>query len=127
MVSSRSQYIAEKAEAYLGASGLADISYWGPELEHFVFDSAWFDQNAHSGYYFLYSDEGIWLSVIGKRFVAGLIRHAPEITLVTNQWVNSYKRLVPGFEALVYISWAHLNRADLVRVPAYKPGYESST
>ena len=66
------------------------------------------------------------LSITGKRFIAGLLRHAPEITLVTNQWVNSYKRLVPGFEAPVYISWAHVNRSDLVRVPAYKPGYESS-
>jgi glutamine synthetase len=66
------------------------------------------------------------LSTTGKRFIAGLLRHAPEITLVTNQWVNSYKRLVPGFEAPVYISWAHVNRSDLVRVPAYKPGYESS-
>ena len=66
------------------------------------------------------------LSIIGKRFLAGLLRHAPEISLVTNQWVNSYKRLVPGYEAPVYISWAHLNRSDLVRVPAYKPGYQSS-
>ena len=66
------------------------------------------------------------MSIIGKRFIAGLLRHAPEITLITNQWVNSYKRLVPGFEAPVYISWAHVNRSDLVRVPAYKPGYESS-
>ena len=66
------------------------------------------------------------LSIIGKRFIAGLIRHASEITLVTNQWVNSYKRLVPGYEAPVYISWAHTNRSDLVRVPAYKPGYETS-
>jgi glutamine synthetase len=54
------RYIAQKAETYLGASGLADTSYWGPELEHFVFDSARFDQNAHSGYYFIDSDEGIW-------------------------------------------------------------------
>jgi glutamine synthetase len=75
---------------------------------------------------FFDSDEEHNLSIIGKRFIAGLLRHAPEITLVTNQWVNSYKRLVPGFEAPVYISWAHVNRSDLVRVPAYKPGYESS-
>ena len=66
------------------------------------------------------------LSLTGKRFIAGLIRHAPEISLVTNQWVNSYKRLVPGFEAPVYISWDHHNRSDLIRVPAYKPGYDSS-
>jgi len=66
------------------------------------------------------------LSVTGKRFIAGLARHAPEITLVTNQWVNSYKRLVPGYEAPFHISWAHTNRSDLIRVPAYKPGYDSS-
>jgi glutamine synthetase len=71
-------------------------------------------------------DDEHHLSLIGKRFIAGLIHHAPEITLVTNQWVNSYKRLVPGFEAPMYVSWAHTNRSDLVRVPAYKPGYESS-
>lgn len=63
--------------------------------------------------------------MVAKRFIAGLIRHAPEITLVTNQWINSYKRLVPGYEAPVYISWAR-NRSDLVRVPSYKPGYENS-
>ena len=55
-----------------------------------------------------------------------MLRHAPEITLVTNQWVNSYKRLVPGYEAPVYVSWAHVDRSDLVRVPSYKPGYENS-
>ncbi len=71
-------------------------------------------------------DEEHHLSLVGKRFIAGLIHHAPEITLVTNQWVNSYKRLVPGFEAPMYVSWAHTNRSDLVRVPAYKPGHESS-
>ena len=78
-------------------------------------DNAFFDQ-----------DDEHHLSIVGKRFIAGLLRHAPEITLVTNQWVNSYKRLVPGYEAPVFISWAHINRSDLVRVPAYKPGYESS-
>jgi len=72
------------------------------------------------------ADDPHHLSLVGKRFIAGLLRHAPETTLVTNQWVNSYKRLVPGYEAPVYISWAHVNRSDLVRVPAYKSGYESS-
>ena len=48
------------------------------------------------------------------------------MTLVTNQWVNSYKRLVPGFEAPVYVSWARINRSDLVRLPAYRPGREHS-
>jgi glutamine synthetase len=71
-------------------------------------------------------DDEYHLSLVGKRFIAGLVRHAPEITLVTNQWINSYKRLVPGYEAPVYISWAYTNRSDLIRLPAYKPGYETS-
>ena len=75
---------------------------------------------------FYEEDDEHYLSETGKKFIAGLLYHAPEITLVTNQWINSYKRLVPGFEAPVYASWAHVNRSDLVRVPAYKPGYESS-
>ena len=74
-----------------------------------------------------YDDEDEhYLSEVGKKFIAGLLHHAPEITLVTNQWINSYKRLVPGFEAPVYVSWSHVNRSDLVRIPNYKPGYESS-
>jgi glutamine synthetase len=75
---------------------------------------------------FFDTDDEHHLSLTGKRFIAGLLHHAPEITLVTNQWVNSYKRLVPGFEAPAFISWAHVSRSDLVRVPAHKPGYESS-
>ncbi|MBM3941510.1 MAG: glutamine synthetase [SAR202 cluster bacterium] len=71
-------------------------------------------------------DDEHHLSLLARRYISGLIRHAPEITLVTNQWVNSYKRLVPGYEAPVYVSWAYVNRADLIRVPAFKPGYESS-
>ncbi|MBI4260386.1 MAG: glutamine synthetase [Actinobacteria bacterium] len=67
------------------------------------------------------------LSRVAKGYIAGLLRHAPEITLVTNQWVNSYKRLVSGFEAPVYICWARRNRSALVRVPMYKPGKESAT
>ena len=54
------RYIAQKAEAFLKSSGLADVSYWGPELEFFVFDSARFDQTANSGYYFIDSNEGVW-------------------------------------------------------------------
>ena len=67
------------------------------------------------------------LSKTGKHYIAGLLKHGPEITLVTNQWVNSYKRLVPGYEAPVYLSWALRNRSDLIRVPAYKPGKEEAT
>jgi glutamine synthetase len=67
------------------------------------------------------------LSKIAKQFIAGLLKRAPEITSVTNQWVNSYKRLVPGYEAPVYICWAQMNRSALIRVPMYKPGKEKST
>ena len=56
------RWIAQKAEEYLKKSGMADVSYWGPELEHFVFDSARFDQDQRSGYYFIDSDEGVWNS-----------------------------------------------------------------
>ena len=75
---------------------------------------------------FFDGDDEHYLSITGRRFIAGLLHHAPEITLVTNQWVNSYKRLVAGYEAPVYVSWSHVNRSDLVRVPSYKTGYESS-
>jgi glutamine synthetase len=67
------------------------------------------------------------LSPTGRHYIAGLLRHAPEITLVLNQWINSYKRLVPGYEAPVYISWARRNRSDLIRVPVYQPGKEKAT
>ena len=67
------------------------------------------------------------LSKIGKCYIAGLLKYAPEITAVTSQWVNSYKRLVPGYEAPVYLSWARRNRSDLIRVPEYRPGREKST
>jgi len=67
------------------------------------------------------------LSQEARCYIAGLLKHAPEITAVCNQWVNSYKRLVPGYEAPVYISWARRNRSDLVRVPEYRPGREKAT
>ena len=67
------------------------------------------------------------LSKEAKGYIAGLLKHAPEITVVCNQWVNSYKRLVPGYEAPVYLSWARRNRSDLVRVPEYRPGREKAT
>ena len=67
------------------------------------------------------------LSATARSYIAGLLHHAPEITMVTNQWVNSYKRLVPGFEAPVYLSWARRNRSDLIRVPEYKRGKENAT
>ncbi|CAB4774960.1 MAG: glutamine synthetase [Actinobacteria bacterium] len=67
------------------------------------------------------------LSKTGRSFIAGLLRHAPEITAVTNQWVNSYKRLSGGGEAPSYVCWGHNNRSALVRVPMYKPQKDQST
>jgi len=76
---------------------------------------------------FFDKDDDYHLSKIARSYIAGLLAHAPEITAVTNQWVNSYKRLVPGYEAPVYLSWARRNRSDLIRVPEYRPGREKST
>jgi glutamine synthetase len=76
---------------------------------------------------FFDADDSYNLSKVAKNYIAGLLKHGPEITLVCNQWVNSYKRLVPGYEAPVYLSWARRNRSDLVRVPEYKPGKEQAT
>jgi len=67
------------------------------------------------------------LSKDGKGYIAGVLKHAREITAVCNQWVNSYKRLVPGYEAPVYICWSRRNRSALVRMPMYKPGKEQAT
>jgi glutamine synthetase len=61
------------------------------------------------------------LSATGRSFIAGVLEHTAEITAVTNQWVNSYKRLASGYEAPNYLSWGHNNRSALVRVPMYKP------
>jgi glutamine synthetase len=68
-----------------------------------------------------------FLSDVARAYIAGILKHAPEFTAVTNQWINSYKRLVAGYEAPVYLSWARRNRADLIRVPGYKPGKEGAT
>jgi glutamine synthetase len=67
------------------------------------------------------------LSKVGRSFIAGLLKHAAEITAVTNQWVNSYKRLVGGGEAPAHVCWGHNNRSALVRVPMYKPLKGAST
>jgi len=76
---------------------------------------------------FFDKDNEYYLSKMAKYYITGLLEHAPEITAVTNQWVNSYKRLVPGYEAPVYVSWARRNRSDLIRVPEYRPGRENAT
>ncbi|RJQ19380.1 MAG: glutamine synthetase [Nitrospiraceae bacterium] len=80
------------------------------------------DRNA-----FFDAKDKYYLSGIARQYIAGLLKHAPEITAICNQWVNSYKRLVPGYEAPVYIAWARRNRSALVRVPLYKPGKEKAT
>ena len=79
-------------------------------------ENAFFDADA--------DDFGV--SEIGRHFIAGLIKHAPETAAITNQWVNSYKRLVSGSEAPIFASWTAGNLNDLVRVPAIRPGQEAS-
>ena len=68
-----------------------------------------------------------FLSGVGKAFIAGQLRHAREMSAIFAQWVNSYKRLVPGYEAPVYVAWSRRNRSALVRVPLYHPGKEMAT
>ena len=72
-------------------------------------------------------DDPWFLSEAGKAFIAGQLRHAREICSIYAQWVNSYKRLVPGFEAPVYVAWSRRNRSALARVPPHKPGKEHAT
>ena len=75
-----------------------------------------------------FDGEDKWhLSADGKAFIAGQLRHAREISAVFAQWVNSYKRLVPGYEAPTYVAWSQRNRSALIRIPLYKPGAEQAT
>ena len=97
---------------------LADVNGSGMHTNLSLFKG---DRNA-----FYESSDPLRLSDLARSFISGLLRHGPELTLVTNQWVNSYKRLVAGYEAPVYVSWASINRSDLVRIPAYKEGREDS-
>jgi glutamine synthetase len=76
---------------------------------------------------FFEEDDEWHLSEAGKAFIAGQLRHAREISAVFAQWVNSYKRLVPGYEAPVYVAWSRRNRSALIRIPLYKPGHEQAT
>ncbi len=80
------------------------------------------EQNA-----FFDADDEFFLSAVAKSFIAGQLRHAREMSCVFAQWVNSYKRLVPGYEAPVYIAWSRRNRSALIRVPVYHPGKERAT
>jgi glutamine synthetase len=76
---------------------------------------------------FFDADDKWHLSDVGKAFIAGQLRHAREVSAVFAQWVNSYKRLVPGYEAPVYVAWSQRNRSALIRIPLYKPGSEEAT
>ena len=76
---------------------------------------------------FFDADDEWHLSDVGKAFIAGQLQHAREISAVFAQWVNSYKRLVPGYEAPVYCAWSRRNRSALIRIPLYKPGNEQAT
>jgi glutamine synthetase len=76
---------------------------------------------------FFDADDQWHLSDVGKAFIAGQLHHARELSAVFAQWVNSYKRLVPGFEAPVYVAWSRRNRSALIRIPLYKPGAEQAT
>ncbi|HEX2046001.1 MAG TPA: glutamine synthetase family protein [Gaiellaceae bacterium] len=76
---------------------------------------------------FFDADDEWHLSGVGKAFIAGQLHHAREISAVFAQWVNSYKRLVPGYEAPVYVAWSRRNRSALIRIPLYHPGKEQAT
>jgi len=80
------------------------------------------DRNA-----FFDKNDPYYLSKLARHYIAGLLKHAPEIASVVSQWINSYKRLVPGYEAPVYLSWARRNRSDMIRVPDYQLGKEKAT
>jgi glutamine synthetase len=76
---------------------------------------------------FFDADDQYYLSDVAKSFIAGQLKHAREISALFAQWVNSYKRLVPGYEAPVYVAWSRRNRSALIRVPLYHPGKEQAT
>jgi glutamine synthetase len=96
-------------------------AHWGSAMHTHVslFDG---DRNA-----FFDGGDRYHLSTTAKQFIAGLLVHAREIAAVCCQWVNSYKRLVPGFEAPVFVSWGRHNRSSMVRIPMYKPRKGAST
>lgn len=72
-------------------------------------------------------DDEYGLSDVARAFIAGQLRHAREMSAIFAQWVNSYKRLVPGYEAPVYVAWSRRNRSALVRVPISRRGREQTT
>ena len=99
-----------KPLAHIQGSGMhTHVSLWRDDLNAFIGDGPY------------------GLSDIATKFIAGLVHHAPEITAITNQWVNSYKRLIPGLEAPINANWARYDTAALVRIPMVKPGRIDST
>jgi len=82
-------------------------------------------KNGHNA--FFNASDPYSLSDTAKYYIAGMLKHSKEMSSILAQWVNSYKRLVPGYEAPVYIAWSQRNRSALVRVPHYKPGKENAT
>lgn len=85
-----------------------------------------FDEKGNNAFFDKNDPDGFNLSKTAKHYIAGLLKYAPEYCLVTNPSVNSYKRLVPGGEAPVYVTWARRNRSALVRIPGYKPNKEEA-
>ena len=98
---------------------LRDVNGSGMHLQLSLFRG---EENAFSD-----GDDTLGLSPLARNFMAGLLDHASETMLVTNQWVNSYRRLVPGFEAPTHATWSTTNHADLLRVPSYKPDDPAGT
>src|SRR5438067_777421 len=175
------RYVAKKAEEYVKGTGIADTIYIGPEAEFYIFDSARFDQNQYSGYYYVDSVEGVWnsgrefeldggpnlgykprykegyfpvppmdsfqdlrsgmhthqsrwkggeplmfdekgygqISDLARWYIGGLLKHAASILAFAAPTTNSYKRLVPGYEAPVNLVYSQRNRSACVRIPLY--------
>jgi len=159
------RYIAKKAEKYLKSTGIADISYWGPEMEFFIFDDIRFDQNQRCGFYYIDSVEAAWntgreenpnlgykpryfedngsgmhdhqslfkdgkniffdpqgyalISQTAKYYIGGSLKHSASLSALVAPTTNSYRRLVPGFEAPVNLVYSARNRSACVRIPVY--------
>jgi glutamine synthetase len=111
--------IAEGVHATFMPKPLFGVNGSGMHVHQSLFRG---DRNA-----FYDAKDPMYLSPVARGYVAGLLHHAREIIGVCAQWVNSYKRLVPGYEAPVYICWARRNRSTMIRVPMYKPGKEKAT
>src|SRR5207237_1008333 len=172
------RFVAQKAEKYLQSTGLADTSYWGPEIEFYIFDNIRFDQSYNYGFYFIDSEEGAWntgsemrpnlgykprykegyfpvppmdhqhdirsemvrthqslwkkgknifydkkgyalLSDTARHYIGGLLRHAHALCGLIAPTTNSYRRLVPGYEAPINLAYSQRNRSACIRIPTY--------